>query len=204
MGLATSLFNVATGFQLMRRTVEAARYVVLAKYPTFEVRRYAAHVVAETEIEAPLEEGERTAFRRLAAYIFAKNRRGAPIAMTTPVKRRAAGRESALPTPVIESLRGERRVMEFTLPGGRAVEEFPAPSDPAVVLRRVPPQTLAALRFSGRAKEDEFEHLARTLWSAVATHGYRGLGPAILAQYDPPWVFGPFRRNEVLLEVEKA
>lgn len=204
MSLVTSLFNVATGFQLTRRTVEEARYEVLEKHPAFEVRRYAARVVAEAPIEGSFDRGEDEAFRRLAAYIFAKRRGGRPIAMTTPVTSRVDREKIAMTTPVTETRHGDRRVMAFTLPAGRSLEELPPPGDPDVVLRSVPPMTVAAMRFSGRAGEAQLERRARTLAATVAAHGYRAIGPATLAQYDPPWVVGPLRRNEVLLEIERT
>ncbi len=201
MGWVNTLFNVATGYQLARRTVEEARYDVLEEHPDFEVRRYAARVVAETPIAGRIEHGEREAFRRLFAYIDAKDRPGEPLARVNPSLEGVD--HIAMTTPVTEVRHGDLRVMAFTMPANLSLDELPAPGDPAVTLRRVPPVVVAAMRFAGRADEAQLERRARTLATTVAMHGYRAVGAPVLAQYDPPWVIAPFRRNEVIVEVER-
>ena len=38
--------------------------------------------------------------------------------------------------------------------------------------------------------------------ACLKAHGLEAAGPAALAQYDPPWVLGPWRRNEAMVPVD--
>ncbi|MEY3216908.1 MAG: hypothetical protein RLZZ280_1285, partial [Pseudomonadota bacterium] len=70
--------------------VEEPRYTVLVSEPPFEVRRYAAFTVAQTQISGDFDAASRNGFRRIASYIFGDNVQaevGAQrkISMTAPV-----------------------------------------------------------------------------------------------------------------------
>ena len=70
--------------------IEEPRYNVLISEPPFEVRRYAALTVAQTQIQGDFDAASRSGFRRIASYIFGDNLQpelGAQrkIAMTAPV-----------------------------------------------------------------------------------------------------------------------
>ena len=51
--------------------VEEPRYTVLVSDPPFEVRRYAAFTVAQTQIQGDFDAASRSGFRRIASYILA-------------------------------------------------------------------------------------------------------------------------------------
>ncbi len=84
------------------------------------------------------------AFPRLARYIGGHNRSSRKMAMTAPVVQEQAPRS-------------RRYVVGFVMPGDVSAEELPAPVDSTVHTRRVPTQTGAALRFSGRWSRSSFE-----------------------------------------------
>jgi hypothetical protein len=65
--------------------LEKPRYRVLQEIEGIEVREYAPYLVAETEVTGSREEAGNAGFRRLADFIFGKNRGERRIAMTAPV-----------------------------------------------------------------------------------------------------------------------
>ena len=64
---------------------EQQRYEVVRRFPTFELREYAAHLVAEVEVQASFGEAGNRAFGVLAAFISGRNSAGARVAMTAPM-----------------------------------------------------------------------------------------------------------------------
>ena len=64
------------------RTAETPRFKLLAVDGKVEICAYEPHVVATTEVEAGDKDPQRTAFLRLADYIFAGNEKRQKIAAT--------------------------------------------------------------------------------------------------------------------------
>jgi hypothetical protein len=65
--------------------IQEPHYVTQVRDGIFEVRSYGPRVVAETKVDGDWNDAGSEGFRRLAGYIFGKNRRDAKIAMTAPV-----------------------------------------------------------------------------------------------------------------------
>ncbi len=191
-------------------------YDVVGVAGAAEVRRYPEHVVAEITVEDSFESAGNRAFRPLAGYIGGRNRPGAKVAMTAPVLQEAEppGRAPRAPTPqtqplvteplVTEPLEGGGRyVVSFVMPAGRTRDTLPEPADPRVRVRTVPPQDVAALRYSGRWSRAAFDAHAARLLAEVAAAGLEATGPPRFARYDPPWTPWFLRRNEVLVPVAR-
>jgi len=184
---------------------EEPSYDVVRKYEVFEVRRYAAQLVAETEVTGSRETAGNAGFRVLAGYIFGKNRGERKIAMTAPVTQ-AEGRKIAMTAPVTQAGRGgeggeARWVVQFMMPSEFTMESLPEPLDPSVRFREVPARRVAALRYSGTWSEERYlGHLAR-LREAMAREGLEAAGEPVWARYDPPWKPWFLRRNEILIEI---
>lgn len=167
--------------------VEEPPFKLLAQWGACELREYPALVVAETRYEGARRAGESAAFRSLAGFIFGANAGAEKIAMTAPV----------LETPGAGGW-----TMRFTMPQGKPLDTLPAPKDPKVQTKLAPPARFAAIRFSGWASDADLAAKGLELQSCLKAHGLSAAGPAALAQYDPPWVLGPWRRNEALVPVQ--
>jgi hypothetical protein len=167
---------------------EQQPYDVLEKYPAFEVRRYPEHLVAETEVGGPFELAGNVAFPRLARYIGGHNRSSAKLAMTAPVVQE-------------QDPRSRRYVVGFVMPADVSAGDLPVPSDVSVRTRRVPAQTAAALRFSGRWSRGAYERRAAQLMAALDAAGLEVVGPPRYVRFDPPWTPWFRRRNEVVVPV---
>jgi len=182
---------------------EQQRYEVLARRPDFEVRRYAAHLVAEVEVDASFADAGNKAFGILVAFISGRNSTRSKVAMTAPVVQRAASTTIAMTAPVLQhaGAEAERHVVAFVMPADHSVDTLPTPSDPRITVREVPAEVAAARSFSGRWTERAYEENLATLLAAVRTLGYKVTGPPRFARFDPPWTPWFLRRNEVVVPV---
>jgi hypothetical protein len=167
---------------------EQQPYEVLEQHPGFELRRYPDHLVAETEVGGPFELAGNVAFPRLFRYIGGHNRSSRTLAMTAPVVQEQAPRS-------------RRYVVGFVMPTDVSADDLPDPVDPAVRTRRVPAETAAVLRFSGRWSRRSYEGRAEQLRAAMGAAGLVAAGPARYARFDPPWTPWFLRRNEVVIPV---
>lgn len=163
-------------------------YDVLEEHAGFELRRYAEHLVAETEVGGPFELAGNLAFPRLARYIGGHNRSSRKVAMTAPVVQE-------------QDPRSGRYVVGFVMPAGLPAAELPGPLDTHVRTRRVPAETAAAVRFSGRWTRRSYEARAAQLLADVGAAGFEVAGPLRYARFDPPWTPWFLRRNEVVVPV---
>lgn len=87
--------------------------------------------------------------------------------------------------------------MPSTLPAG----ELPEPVDASVRTRRIPAQTAAALRFSGRWSRTSYDARTEELRRLMAEAGLRPAGRPRYARFDPPWTPWFRRRNEVVIPI---
>jgi len=190
---------------------EEPKFELIERDDAFELRRYAPMIVAETWVEGSLSEGSNAGFRRIAGYIFGKNRSrnsesSEKIAMTVPVTMEpAAAQKIAMTAPVtVERAAGSgdepgRWRMHFVMPAQYTMESLPVPEDPAVTLRAVSEQRVAVRVFSGFVTEARVEQETATLLAWMKSRGLQPVGAPQLARYNPPWSIPFLRRNEILV-----
>ncbi len=170
---------------------EQQPYDVLETHPGFELRRYPAHVLAETQVEGSFEHAGLAGFTPLVRYISAGG-----VAMTAPVLQDT---ESA-PEPT-DPTAGTAHRIAFVMPAGAGVDSLPVPTDTRITIREVDEEVLAAARFSGRWTRGSARRHGRALLSALAAAGLEPTGPLRWARYDPPMTPWFLRRHEVLVPV---
>jgi hypothetical protein len=190
-------------------SLESPDYTVVHRDGPIEYRQYAPYLVAETVIEdarshsAAGNEG----FRRLFRYITGANRSQAKIAMTAPVAQGAvdssppAGEKIAMTAPVEQSPAAQGWRVAFMVPSDYDLATAPVPTDPRVQVREVPGRLVAALTWSGRWTDANFEAWRAELEVALADAGVEPAGPVQAAMYNGPFTPPFLRRNEVLVEV---
>jgi hypothetical protein len=188
---------------LISRTVFASAYehpayAVERAEAGWEIRRYAPTLEAQVTVRGSFEGAMQEGFRRLAGYIFGKNEPAARVAMTVPVAARplAVGPPGALQAQAAD---GGQWVVSFTMPTAYTLDTLPRPLDPGIRLVAVPGGRWAARAFSGRLRDGMADPEIAALQAALAAAGVVPAGPAMIAQYHPPWVPGPMRHNEVLV-----
>jgi hypothetical protein len=164
-------------------------YTVIDRRPGYELRRYAAHVVAEVVMAGSFERAGNAAFGPLVSYISGRNRTGAKVAMTAPVV------QEATPDPRLHRVR-------FVMPAGSTAQTLPAPATDGVQLHEVPESMCAAVTYAGRWTQASYERHVQELLDALARDGVAVAGPPRYARFDPPWKPWMLRRNEVVIPVD--
>lgn len=206
-GLAIALALIAYGVWVYTiDNVEQASYQVAVSDNDFEIRDYVPSVMAEVTTKGDRKSAVNSGFRPLAGYIFAKERTGDKIAMTAPVTQ---SRETiAMTAPVTQSKSNEKTgdstwTVRFVMPAKHSLETLPKPATADVRLTLVPATRRAAVRFSGVATDDVIAQQEARLREWIGKRGLKAAGPTTYAYYNAPFTPGPFRRNEVWIELSK-
>ena len=178
---------------------ESPNYEVTEKIGEVEIRQYAPYLVAETRVDGSLEDAGNQGFRILAKYIFGDNRGKQKIAMTAPVSQeKTGGVKIAMTAPVTQTPAGEQFTIQFMMPSEHSLETLPEPNDSRIEIREMPGRRLAAIRYSGRWSEKNYEENLKGLLETLSREGYEPEGEPVWARYDPPFKPWFMRRNEIL------
>ena len=184
--------------------IESPRYQTVHKDNKFEIRAYEEYILAEVEINGDFSSALQKGFRVLADYIFGGNTSKAYIKMAVTVPQQAAVTEKIeMTAPVTSSPveEGKKYIIAFTMPSKYTLEALPDPANKTMSFGKVAKHRNAALRFSGNLKSKLAMRRAKELESWLNENKYSKKSSLLFAQYNPPWIPGIFRRNEVLAEV---
>jgi hypothetical protein len=184
--------------------IESPGYKILHKGNRFEIREYADYIVAEVDVEGDFGSALQKGFRILADYIFGDNASRSRIAMTVPVTEQpVTGEKIEMTAPVLSSPieEGKKYRISFSMPLKYALVNLPEPVNKVISFRKVTRNKVAALRFSGTLNSKLAVRKAREMETWLAENKYSRKNNLIFAQYNPPWIPGVFRRNEVLAEL---
>ncbi len=168
-----------TLYSTSRFSTEQARYQLLRSEGPFEIRDYPDLMAARTAMDSADEDDD--AFYRLFQFIGGGNVRNQTIPMSSPVLIQDGSMSFLLP-PTLE-----------TSPPDATIEH--------VFLEKRPAARFVAYRYSGSATElDQARAIDRlTEWSLA--QGLATTGSPIIATYDSPFIPGPLKRNEILLQL---
>lgn len=187
---ALTLLESVLGVFGVRALYEQPRYTVVERLDRgVEIRAYEARLAVETDARG---QGDSEAFGRLFRYITGANRTGGRIAMTAPVE--ASGQRIAMTVPVEQGASG---TMRFFLPRAVAEAGAPEPTEVGVRLVQVPPERIAALRFSGTASPKVRVEQERIFMEVLNAAHQKLCCPPFFLGYDPPFAIPFLRRNEV-------
>jgi hypothetical protein len=169
--------------------VETVKYEVNRKIGKVEMRRYPKIVVAKVE------NSEVDPFGILYKFITGNNRQKTKVKMTTPV----VSQQIAMTSPVLS----DTGSMAFVMPAEYAIETTPEPTDSHVRISEVPSRFVAVLRFSGGWSEAHFEKEKEELLDELSRAKIKTRGSVFTMLYNPPFIPGFLRRNEVAIEIEE-
>ena len=184
--------------------IESPKYRTLHKDRKFEIREYEEYIVAEAEIDGEFGSALQKGFRVLADYVFGGNKSKVRIDMTVPVTEQpVSGEKVDMTVPVTSSPieEGKKYRIAFTMPSKYTLESLPEPDNKTISFRKLDNHRVAALRFSGSLNSRLAARKAKELETWINENKYSKKGGFVFAQYNPPWIPGIFRRNEVLTEV---
>ncbi len=186
LGAVAALSAGATLFYLRERNSETPDYDLLDEDGAFSLRLYETYLVAETVRRGTRNEALDRGFAILAAYIFAKGRRGPKIAMTAPVTAEAADSDSWR--------------ISFVMPAKWTRASLPEPG-PGVTISERRERKVAVIKFSGVNSPDLVAAKEADLRDWIAGNEWAVTGDAEYAFYNSPFIPGPLRRNEVMIPV---
>jgi hypothetical protein len=169
--------------------VETINYEVIRELGKGEIRRYPKIVVAK--VTDPEVDG----FSLLYKFITGNNTRNEKVQMTTPV----VSEKIAMTSPVLS----DNSSMAFVMPKDLTFDKVPKPLDNRVQIEEIPSRTVGALCFSGGWSEKHFEKEKEELLNELAKAGIKTKGGVFTMLYNPPYMPGFLRRNEVAIEVEE-
>ena len=204
----------------MAMAVEEPKFDVLTQDGSYQLRRYAPVIVAETLVDGDMDAASGKGFRLIADYILGNNtladagadNASAKIAMTAPVTLEPVARSEkiAMTAPVTaERVAADASMatasqwrIQFVMPGQYSMQTLPKPVNPAVSLRELPARTFAVLSYSGLNTASKVQQKTDELTAWMRSRQLEPVGAAQLARYDPPWTLPMWRRNEIQVEVK--
>jgi hypothetical protein len=172
---------------------EEPDYETVRRDGAVEIRDYDAMIVAETVKSGYHEKARAAGFNTLADYIFARNRAGKKINMTTPVLQQLSESDG----------RTKGWAVRFVMPKKYTKATLPEPSTSDVALKEIPAKRVAAIRFSGNFNATAASKQLMTLYNYLADENLKQKGDPEYAFYNPPWTPGFLKRNEILIEIER-
>lgn len=186
--------------------IESPQYTVLYEDDVVEYRQYEPYIVAETVVNSASSFGSASneGFMRLFGYITGDNSSQLKLDMTAPVQQATASEEIAMTSPVQQLQTSQGWRVAFMLPSKFSIDSAPLPTDERIVLREVPGQLTAVVRYSGRWTERNFEKHKGRLLRGLEAAQIESFGTVEFAAYNAPFVLPFLRRNEVMIEVKSV
>jgi hypothetical protein len=200
--MASLVLLLLTGETAM--SYEEPDYTVVYRDGDLEYRQYEPYLVSETVIDTArdADAASKEGFRRLFRYITGANKSQSKIAMTTPVSQ-SASEKISMTVPVQQAAAENGWRVSFALPADYTMETAPQPADPRVYVREVPGRLMAVKRFAGRWTESNYTENERELERLLAEQDLALVGEIERAAYNAPFSLPFFRRNEVMVAVNR-
>ena len=164
---------------------ETPDYSVLLSEDGFEIREYIEFNVVEYDNDA--DPNISRGFGTLFSYISDNNKQNQKISMTVPV---------------IEEIRQDKMKMAFVV-SKKLKDNIPEPNDDNLRIRKFDSGTFAVIRYSGFSNKEKESKMIKRLEEWYKGKGYASISNYMLAFFNPPFTPPMFRRNEIMVRVEK-
>ena len=159
---------------------EEPSYTLIKQEGVCSIRDYKTLLIIEAESAS---DSPNSLFGILAGYIFGGNHTKQKIAMTAPV---------------LTTKQDKTSKMIFVMPKAIIQETAPKPNNKAVEMRQLSFGKVAVITFSGRVSTERVQHQLAKLQVWMKVNNVKSEKDNVyIAQYNPPWILGPFRRNEI-------
>ena len=185
--------------------IETIECEVLQKDGRFEIRQYQAYITASVEIDSDFKNALNSGFGILADYFFSRNWSRKPPKTTGDITVHVAKNEKiAMTKPVFLTTTGQenRYIISFIMPARYTTDSLPEASNKQITFREVKPYKAAALKFGGYLNETVTAEKALVLASWLKEKQLSNISGFTFAQYNPPWIPGRFRRNEIIAALD--
>jgi hypothetical protein len=185
--------------------LEQPAFDLIDEIGDLQIRRYESYIVARTLVDGDFSEVGNQGFKRLAGYIFSGNKDDQKIAMTAPVGLTRQTQALNGDAERSDAVEGEKYWVTFSMPQKYSIEELPGPNDEQIEIVEVPEKYIAVVRYKGNWSEERYRKHATKLLSLVEqSTSWLQQGEVTWARYNPPFMPGFMRTNEVAIEVVPA
>ena len=163
---------------------ERPEFKVILKEKPFEVRQYEPFyaVTYSYEEDKTMDQGFKTLFK----YLSKHNDEEVEISMTVPV---------------IEVKKEKMQRMSFVLPRVFGADP-PKPLDPRLEITKFEGNTYAVISYRGTSNAEKEGKKEEGLMSWIEKHHWEVSGTPHLAYYNPPFIPGILKYNEIMVKIE--
>ena len=168
--------------------VKEAKYRLIKKLDTVEIRLYKNLIIAEVDGYGD------GGFNILFNYISGNNTTQTNLEMTSPV----ISKNIEMTAPVLS----EKDTIAFVMPEEYTLENTPKPNDERIKIQQIPERHVAALRFAGRWTTSNFTKKSKQLLKELQTSNIKTKGNIFTMRYSGPFTPWILRRNEVATEID--
>lgn len=166
---------------------ESMPYEVIKKEKNIEIRKYDNVLLASTntQMNKRLDSG----FSKVFRYISGENKEQSKISMTTPV---------------VSYEENNQLVTGFYVPKKYSKETVPQPKSDKVYIQELKLSLYAVISFRGSWTDKNFNKYDDCLLKYIKDVGYSIISPRLIFRYQPPFIPGIFRHNEIAYQVENV
>jgi hypothetical protein len=183
---------------------EGPVYTVEKKEGAVEIRDYQGFITAQVNVSSDYNGALYSGFMELFNYISGKNMNRSKISMTVPVTQEQKPGSEKIPmtAPVTsEKVNNNEYVVSFIMPARYTLDTLPMPEDKNITFNKIGPHRAAVISFSGRMDEALANKKIAELREWLDKNNMKPKSNFIMAQYNPPWIPGFMRKNEIIVEI---
>lgn len=162
---------------------ETAEYEVVKSEKNIEIRSYRAYITAAVREENLI---STSGFGTIFRYISGENEQNRKISMTTPV---------------INEMAEETATTEFVMPKEFRRKDLPLPRSSNIIFKEIPAKIVLSISFNGTVRQDRIEFYEKLMLDYARKHNLETQGTVRLARYNPPFIPGFLKRNELHIDL---
>jgi hypothetical protein len=164
---------------------ETIRYTLIKKDKNIEIRQYDVFLLASTKTMSNKQFD--SGFMNVFNYISGENHKDEKISMTTPV---------------VSYEEEEQLITGFYVPAKYDKSTVPKPTNEHVFIQENEAAIYAVIRFSGGWHEKNFKKAELKLRDYIDLNHYQIISGRIIFRYQPPFIPGFLRRNEIAFKIK--
>jgi hypothetical protein len=164
---------------------ETIKYKVLIKEKNIELREYDEILLASTK--TIINDRRDSGFNSVFNYISGENDQKQKISMTTPV---------------VSYEEEGKLVTGFYVPSKYDQSSVPKPTKDEVFINKFEKSVYAVIRFNGNWTDENFNKNDKSLRKYLEENNYDIVSNRLVLRYQPPFIPGMFRRNEIAYQVK--
>ncbi len=104
--------------------------------------------------------------------------------------------------PVINNLDNEDSNIAFVMPKEYSLEELPLTLQPDLKFKQIPERYVSTITFSGNINQDVIQNKNIEVIEWLKEKQITTIGSIEIARYNPLFIPGIFKKNELLVEVK--